>query len=34
LNAGVLRFRFDPDRTALRHLKRLGLSPPTCATSS
>ena len=27
LNAGVLRFRFDPNRTALRHLKRLGLSP-------
>ncbi|CAA9226757.1 MAG: FIG01211180: hypothetical protein [uncultured Acetobacteraceae bacterium] len=27
LNAGVLRFRFDPDRTALRHLKRLGISP-------
>lgn len=27
LNAGVLRFRFDPNRTALHHLKRLGFSP-------
>ena len=27
LNAAALRFRFDPDRTALRHLKRLGFSP-------
>ena len=26
-NAGVLRPRFDPDRTAIRHLKRLGFSP-------
>lgn len=27
LNAGVLRIRFDPERTALRHLERLGISP-------
>ena len=27
LNAGVLRIRFDPDRTALRQIKRLGFSP-------
>lgn len=27
LNAAALRFRLDPDRTALRHLKRLGFSP-------
>ena len=27
LNAGMLRFRFDPDRTAVRHLQRLGFSP-------
>lgn len=25
LNAGLLRFRFDPDRTMLRHLHRLGI---------
>ena len=28
VNAGVLRFRFDPDRTALRHIKRMQL--PAC----
>ena len=27
LNAGVLRIRFDRDRTALRQIKRLGFSP-------
>ncbi|MBV1796121.1 MBL fold metallo-hydrolase [Siccirubricoccus sp. G192] len=27
LNAGLLRFRFDPDRTMLRRLKHLGHSP-------
>ena len=27
LNAALLRFRHDPDRTMLRRLKRLGLSP-------
>ncbi|MCO6417594.1 MBL fold metallo-hydrolase [Siccirubricoccus sp. KC 17139] len=27
LNAGLLRFRFDPDRTMLRQLRHLGLSP-------
>lgn len=27
LNAGLLRFRFDPDRTMLRQLKAIGLHP-------
>jgi len=27
VNSALLRFRYDPDRTMLRHMKRLGLSP-------